>query len=92
MNLGFVTLLGNFQAAWEHPAKTEGNGGVAYKISWSTPQNTTGTVILPALNGDERITLDGQVPEKNHVQQGTLAGKRIVTMIVTGGRHVLVVK
>ena len=87
-----MTSLGKFQATWEHPAKSNRTARFVYKVSWSTPQNTTGTVTLPGLNAGQKLVLDRRAVNESGVQGGTLAGKKVVTLMVAGGRHVLVVE
>jgi len=80
---GFTTSLGQFQASW-----TLENGG--YSLDWSTPEGTTGTVVLsvpPNTAGQApKVVLDGGTDAKMQAD-GWNPSARTLTIQGAGGKH-----
>lgn len=72
---GFTTPMGQFQSSWS----TDQTG---YQISWSTPLDTTGTLVLPiGTSGSVTVHIDGQSVEATELTNGA------VTISGSGGKH-----
>ncbi|KAI1848837.1 hypothetical protein JX266_005265 [Neoarthrinium moseri] len=82
---GFSTSLGKFQAAWN---TAQGNDG--YNVTVSTPEGTSGTVLLPLLNNttEARVMFDG---EASTWTAGTVGKLRGYVKGVGGGNHTFIV-
>jgi hypothetical protein len=77
---GFTTPLGTFEASW---SLTSGGG---YTLSWTFPEVTSGTIVLPAATDQQpSIIMDGIIP----LQAGQYDASSGVFTIMgqSGGSH-----
>lgn len=55
---GFTSSLGQFQASW---SRASSQASASYDLSFQVPDGTTGSVILPAVNGKgSKVTMNGR--------------------------------
>ena len=79
---GFVTSLGKFQAGWNRSSD-------GYELSWSVPEGTRGTVVLPGLgegNGTASVAVEGMR------KRDTIAANEQKVLEVDGGSGRVVVQ
>jgi hypothetical protein len=83
---GFSTSLGKFRAAWAVL-----DGGSGYNVTVSSPQGTTGTLLLPLLDNATEVSVssDGESTEWAVGSVGKLMG---YIQTVDGGDHTYIVQ
>ncbi|KIW53328.1 hypothetical protein PV05_08912 [Exophiala xenobiotica] len=84
---GFTTVLGKFSAKWA----LQGQG---VRVSWNTPVDTTGTLVLPLPAGVEsmivEIEVGGQQMNESLIANATSAfGEKTAQLNVPGGRGLI---
>lgn len=90
---GFVTSLGRFQASWAVSGnETASGGGVGgYAASVSTPEGTTGELVLPVVEQGvaPTVLLDGANATTTWARKGGVVFDTVLVSGVAGGNHTI---
>ncbi|OKL60573.1 hypothetical protein UA08_04123 [Talaromyces atroroseus] len=81
---GFTTSLGHFQASWNRASSSSSTS--SYELSFKVPDGTTGTVVLPAVDGGKTtLTMNGKVLEWGSDETKTIS-------VTDGGSYQIIVR